>query len=205
MKYTVFCCGQLQTNCTVVQNGKNCVVVDVPFGADEVINYVAQNNLHVVAVLLTHGHFDHCGGVSDLLQSCNDAPVYVHKKDEELCKTASQNAWGVVCNNCYPTHFLQEGRLQIEDFAFNVLETPGHTGGSVVFLTEDGVLLSGDTLFRGSVGRTDFPESAPFAMKNSLKKVASLQENYRVVCGHGPETTLNDEKMNNIYLRSCAL
>ncbi len=204
MKYVVFSCGQLQTNSIVVQNGTKCVVVDVPFGAQEVADYVVAHNLHVVSVLLTHGHFDHCGGVSDLLKSCNDAPVYVHKKDAELCKTASLNAWGVVCKNCYPTHFLQEGHLQIEDFAFDVLETPGHTDGSVAFLTEDGVMLSGDTLFHGSVGRTDFPESNQSVMKNSLKKVAALQENYRVICGHGPETTLNDEKTHNIYLRSCA-
>lgn len=205
MKYSVFSCGQLQTNCIVVQNGTKCVVVDVPFGAKEVAGYVTEHGLHVVAVLLTHGHFDHCGGVRDFLQRCGiHVPVFVHKNDFELCRNAALNNWGIVCDNCNPTHFLQEGCLQIEDFVFDVLETPGHTGGSVVFLTQDHVMLSGDTLFCEGIGRTDFPESVPSVMRSSLKKLALLKEDYRVICGHGPETTLNDEKTHNIYLRGCA-
>lgn len=205
MKYIVFPSGELQTNCVVVQNGADCVVVDVPFGATEATNYVLANNLNVVAVLLTHGHFDHCGGVADFLAACNaNVPIFVHENDVELCKNASKNLWGVRCSNCIPTRFLHQGTLKIQNFCFEVLETPAHTTGSVVFLTQDGVMLAGDTLFRGSVGRTDFPESVPQFLKSSLQKIASLKQNYRVICGHGPETTLNQEKIHNVYLRTCA-
>lgn len=205
MKYVVFTCGQLQTNCIVVQSGNNCIVVDVPFDCDEVVHYVLSNGLHVDAVLLTHGHFDHCGGVNAFLKSCNvNAPVFVHENDFNLCTNASKNKWGIFCEDCVPTHFLQQGKLQIGNFSLEVLETPAHTTGSVVFLMQDGVMLSGDTLFRGSVGRTDFLESVPHAMRNSLKKLFQLSKNYRVICGHGPETTLNQEKIHNVYLRACA-
>lgn len=205
MKYVVFTCGQLQTNCVVVQSGNNCLVVDVPFGSNDVADYVLSNNLHVDAVLLTHGHFDHCGGVNAFLKSCHaNAPVFVHQNDFGLCTKASKNKWGIFCEDCFPTHFLQQGRLQIGNFCLEVLETPAHTTGSVVFLTQDGVMLAGDTLFRGSVGRIDFPESVPQFLKSSLQKIASLKQNYRVICGHGPETTLNQEKIHNVYLRACA-
>ncbi len=200
--YKVFTEGLFQTNCTVLQKNGNCIVVDVPYGSDNLTEYILQNNLKLQAVLLTHGHFDHCGGVKSLLKNCDasDGPIYVHKNDFELCKNAEHNLWGVPCENCCPTHSVAEGGLNIGDFHFDVLETSGHTSGSVVYLTEN-LVLSGDTLFCDGIGRTDFAESRPEYMSKSLQKLCALSGDYTVISGHGSLTTLDREKKNNPYLR----
>lgn len=201
MKYKVFTCGQLQTNCVVLQKETSCVVVDVPYPADEVARYVLNNGLKVEGILLTHGHFDHCGGVARFCKQCNvNAPVLVNKNDLSLCLAASQNAWGVVCEDCHPSGFLQEGELRLGEFKFSVLQTGGHTAGSVVIFVED-VMLSGDTLFCGSIGRTDFSESNAAEMQRSLKKLAEITKDYHVICGHGEQTSLACEQRQNKYLR----
>lgn len=201
MNYKVFTCGQLQTNCVVLQKEQSCVVVDVPYPADEVSCYVLNNGLKVEGILLTHGHFDHCGGVAKFCKQCDvHVPILVHEKDFPLCLAASQNTWGVVCEDCRPNGFLQEGDLRLGEFQFDVLHTGGHTGGSVVIFVED-IMLSGDTLFCGSIGRTDFPESNPAEMQRSLKKLASISNDYHVICGHGEQTSLAREQRKNPYLR----
>ena len=171
----------MPTNCIVVQNGTQCVVVDVPYGSEDVAKYINANGLTIQAVLLTHGHFDHCGGVHRLLKQCNaeDVPIYVSPKDAELCRHAADNIWHVHCDNCFTTNELTEG---------------------VVFLVED-YMRSGDTLFARGVGRTDFAESNPYLMKGSLNKLKLLPRNYIVLPGHGGQTTLQFEKDNNPYLK----
>lgn len=201
IKVKFFNQGQLQTNCIVLQNGNKCVVVDVPFNSVDAQNYITSNELQVEAVLLTHGHFDHCGGVHQLLKRCNsEAPIFVSPYDGYLCRNAMNNKWGVTCDNCYTTDELREGMLSVGSFRFDVLETPGHTRGSVVFLCED-YMLSGDTLFSRSVGRTDFAESCPELLPRSLMKLRALKKNYIVIPGHGCQTTLSFEKENNYYLK----
>ena len=202
MMYRVFAQGMLQTNCIVLQRDGNCVVVDCAYGSSDVESYIARNSLNLVAVLLTHGHFDHCGGVQHLLQSCGngkDIPVFVGQKDLLLAQNASKNRWHIPARACFPTQTLSEGRFSVDNFSFDVLETPGHTAGSVCYVCED-LLLCGDTLFRNSVGRTDFPESQPLQLKQSLQKLCSLQKNYTLLCGHGQMSTLDSEKKNNPYL-----
>lgn len=202
MHYKVFTQGLSQTNCTVLQKDGSCVIVDAPYGCDGLKEYVLQNNLTIQAVLLTHGHFDHCGGVESLLKNCRctGVPVYVHANDIELCKNASQNMWRIPCENCFPTHSVCQGKLQIGDFCFDILETAGHTDGSVVYLI-DNLMFSGDTLFCDGIGRTDFEESRPEQMAKSLQKLCSIEDNYTVICGHGNLTSLNREKTNNPYLK----
>ncbi len=201
LRYRVFSEGLLKTNSTVLVNGNVCVVVDIPYGAHELCNFVKQNKLKVAAVLLTHGHFDHCGGVKQFFESCGgSAPVFVHQNDVELCKTASENIWHLPAENCFPTNIVTEGKLCVAGLEFSVLETPGHTAGSVVYLVEN-LMLSGDTLMKNSIGRTDFCESVPSKMYQSLQKLRNLQQNYTMVCGHGETTNLNYEKQHNDYLR----
>lgn len=201
VKIKVISQGVMPTNCIVVSEGINAVVVDPPFGCEDVIKYLANNGLTLTAVLLTHGHFDHCGGVNQLLSRLNaDVPVYIHRNDLHLAHNAANNPWGVVCDNCYPTDNLAEGELTIAGMRFYVLETPGHTTGSVVFLVED-YMLSGDTLMARSVGRTDFAESNPYLMRGSLNKIKLLGKNYIVLPGHGGQTTLQFEKEHNVYLK----
>ncbi len=198
--YEVFVQGLLQTNSIVLVQNNKCVVVDIPFSAPKVCKFVQSNNLQVVAVLLTHGHFDHCGGVRRFLKNCqSNAPVFVHKNDLPLCESAASNRWHLPADDCFPTNTLVEGKLEIDGFCFEVLETPAHTDGSVCFVWEN-LLLSGDTLMKQTVGRTDFPESVPQKMAQSLKKLCALQKDFVVIGGHGEATTLNYEKEHNPYL-----
>ncbi len=202
IKITSFKQGELQTNSIVIQKEKECIVVDIPFNSVDVQNYIVSNSLSVKAVLLTHGHFDHCGGVHQLLKKCKaeNAPVYVSAKDADLCRRARSNIFGIQCDDCFTTDFVAEGRFVVGNFTFDVLETPGHTCGSVVYIIDD-YLLTGDTLFNKGVGRTDFDESCPKLMASSLKKISSLSKNYVVIAGHGNQTTLFYEKKYNNYLR----
>lgn len=202
MKIQVFTQGELSTNCAVLSKNGKCVVIDLPYNAYEVIEYVLSNKLQVEAILLTHGHFDHCGGVVQFarLCYCNDVRVFCSQKDFDLCHKAADNKWAVICEDCYPTNAVDEGQLTVGDFVFKVIATPGHTMGSVMYVCGD-FLFSGDTLFCNSIGRTDFPESNALAMKQSLRKIKSLQTNYTVIPGHGELTTLEREKSNNIYLK----
>ena len=201
MQVKVFQQGMLSTNCVVISHENSCVVVDCAYISKDIEYYVTHNNLKVVAILLTHGHFDHCGGVNHLLQSCNcqDVDIYCNDKDIDMCFQAAFNPWGIPSENCVVTKSLQEGRLQLGPFVFDVISTPGHTAGSCVLLI-DNYMLAGDTLFCRSVGRTDFPESNVLDMNISLRKLASLDKDYTVIPGHGQITTLLEEKKFNNYL-----
>ena len=201
MQILTFPTGRINSNCYLVEKDGNCIIIDVAYRCQKLIEFINSNNFKVVAILLTHGHFDHCGGVEELKRGCNlvDIPVYVHKFDAELCTEAQHNWFRITCENCYPTHFVEEGELKIGDFHLQVLHTPGHTPGSVVYLLGD-AMFSGDTLFYMSVGRTDFPGGDINQLKNSLQKIANLQINYKIYPGHSQCTTLQAELQHNPYL-----
>lgn len=201
MQVLTFPTGRINSNCYIVQEEDNCLVIDVAYHCDKLIEYINNNSLHVAAILLTHGHFDHCGGVEELKRGCNltNVPIYVHKLDAELCSIAQQNWFRIKCENCHPTHTLEEGNLQVENFHIQVFHTPGHTPGSVVYLMGD-CMFSGDTLFYKSVGRTDFPQGDAAQLKLSLQKIANLQTNYTIYPGHSQCTTLQAELQHNPYL-----
>lgn len=202
MTVKIFSQGELQTNSIVLSKDGKCIIVDVPYVSLDVEEYICRNHLNVVAVLLTHGHFDHVGGVTHLVKRCcsGDVPIYCNERDWALCKSASNNQFGVFSDNCYPTKNIIKGHYILDDFQFDVIETRGHTAGSVVYIF-DNIMCSGDTLFCGSIGRTDFPESDVFAMRSSLEKLAKLTANYTVVPGHGSLTDLETEKKFNNYLK----
>jgi len=150
--------------------------------------------------LLTHGHFDHCGGVAAFLKSF-DVSVYGHENDVTLAQCASKNKWRVRAEDCNITNFVNDGdTILLGDFQIKVLHTPGHTMGSVCYIIDEN-MFSGDTLFHTDIGRTDFNESNPAEMKKSLKKLAEIKEDYKVYPGHEESTTLREEQENNIYLR----
>ncbi len=194
-------CGLLQTNCVILQQDNFCVVFDVPYDCQAVAEYINNNNLTIQAILLTHGHFDHVGGVEQLkrLLNIDYIPIYIHKDDLALAQNAMDNLWKIPSENCYPTHLVREGKLQVGQFEFYVIFTPGHTEGSVIYLIED-VMLSGDTLFCNSVGRTDLPGGNMAKMRKSLQKIKQLTEDYKIYSGHGPCSTLKMQLNNNPYL-----
>ncbi len=192
--------GILNNNVYVVENNGECVVVDCAYGDNDVADYITKNGLTLKAVLLTHGHFDHCGGVKRLLDACGNVPVYVHVADKLLCETASGNLWHRASDNCFPTNFYTEGKFSVGGFEFEVIFTPGHTHGSVILLVGN-AMFSGDTLFAGTIGRTDFADSSFEEMQHSLQKIKHLNGDYVVYPGHMEATTLQEEKQHNAYLK----
>ena len=187
--------GAYQTNCYLVwgDGADSVIVIDPGYEPEKILAEVARLGKNIAAIFLTHGHFDHVGGVKEIAAE-TDCPVYL--QEQELSQPPSMTAGPL-----YYTHTYGEGdTLSVAGLSFRVLHTPGHTQGSVCLLCED-CLFAGDTLFMGSCGRTDFPGGDMGQMRKSLARLASLPEDYRVFSGHGSETTLNLERKYNPYMR----
>ena len=204
MQIQCFTVGQLQTNCYVVTDEENklCAVIDPGAESGRILNYVEDNHLTVRAIFITHGHYDHVGAVLSLFEE-TAATVYIHALDassEGKNSDYSYNGGEELC-------FYQEGDLiSVGKLEFRVLETPGHSRGSVTLRCEgndgtDPVLFTGDTLFRGSCGRTDFPGGSWTALEGSLRRLKELAGDYEVYPGHMDATTLERERRFNPYLR----
>ena len=202
-----FTLGSYETNCYIVTDEKTlqCAVIDPGADAGTVLDYLEDNRLKCVYVLLTHGHFDHTGAVEDVMAETG-AALFMHQKDD-----------GVTIGGDYyryrapeGTKFYKEGDvLRLGSLSFAVIETPGHTPGSVTLLcvqdgAEDRALFTGDTLFRSSCGRTDFPGSSPEDMLRSLRRLAELPGDYEVYPGHMDSTTLDRERRTNYFLLQAA-
>ena len=186
--------GDYQTNCYILhqEGNRDCVVIDPGYEPEIILSYLSEKGLTLRAILLTHGHFDHVGAVRELAAQ-TDCRVYINPKDLSLPPM-------LTAGPLYYTNTYGEGDLlDIAGISFQVLETPGHTPGSVCLMAEQN-LFSGDTLFSGSCGRTDLPGGDYRAMKESLKRLAALKEDYAVYPGHGSNTTLAWEQKTNPYL-----
>ena len=185
--------GAYQTNTYIVENGGHCVIIDAGYAPEVILRFLRDHNLMADAILLTHGHFDHVGAVRELAVEL-ECPVYLHEK--ELSMPPMMTAGPL-----YYTHTYGEGdRLQLAGIAFRVLHTPGHTPGSVCLIAENH-LFSGDTLFAGSCGRTDFPGGDWATIRKSLARLSGMTEDLLVHPGHGESTTLAAEKQYNPYMQ----
>ena len=187
--------GAYQTNCYLVWNedSDRCLVIDPGYEPERVLSEVARLNKTIEAVLLTHGHFDHVGAVRTLAAE-TDCQVYLNEQDLSM---PTQLTAGPL----YYTHLYKEGDvLNLAGVKLRVIHTPGHTPGSVCLVAEDAI-FSGDTLFEGSCGRTDLPGGDWATILKSLKRLAQMEGDFRVYPGHGPSTTLADEKRWNPYMR----
>lgn len=192
MNISILPLGMLQTNCYILSNDHRCLVIDPGSEPEQVLAFLEKQGLTLEAILLTHGHFDHVGGVR-MLAAQTDCPVYLCQEDLSLPAAMTSGP-------LYHTHSYGEGDvLTLAGMTFSVLHTPGHTPGSVCLRFGEH-LFTGDTLFAGSCGRTDFPGSSPAAMGKSLCRLAALEENLHVYPGHGETTTLVEEKRYNPYL-----
>lgn len=195
--------GDFATNCYIVSAASGrCVVIDPADDGDGLIRRMTEEKLEPEAILLTHGHYDHFLAVPRLQKQWTSLPVYCHPLDcpEELTEYDMGRKYPTVTafSNLRPLEDNQ--KLNLCGLSFTVLHTPGHTPGSVSFIAEN-VLFSGDTLFRGSIGRTDFAGGNDRQMRSSLIRLASLEGDYRVLPGHEGETTLERERHSNFYMK----
>ena len=195
MKVYAMALGAYQTNCYIIheESSKTCCVIDPGYDADRILDKLEDLGLILEAILLTHGHFDHVGAVKDLAAE-TQCEVYLHPEDLSMPPMMTAGA-------LYYTKTYTEGsHLKLAGLDISVLHTPGHTPGSVCLLV-DTAIFSGDTLFQGSCGRTDLPGGDWATIGKSLKRLAALEGNFWVYSGHGPSTTLRDEKKYNPYMR----
>ncbi len=185
--------GSFQTNCYIGEENGRCVILDPGYEPEKILAFLQEKALEPEAILLTHGHFDHVGGV-EALMAATGCGLYMHRADHS--QPAIYKMLYPLTGRLSPT-FVQEGDMV--PLGLTVLETPGHTPGSVCYWGQ-GILFTGDTLFQGSCGRTDLPGGSGKTLRESLKRLAALEENLTLYPGHGESTDLAGEKRYNPYL-----
>ena len=193
--------GELMTNCYIVwdENTKNAAVIDPGDDGAYLSDCLRKEGLNLRLILLTHGHYDHIGGVSELKQTCGSTPeIYMSEKDLHLQPLFHEP---VSLDPDEVTNWKEGDTVTMDSITFRVMETPGHTPGSVCLICGD-VIFSGDTLFQGSCGRTDFPGGSWTEMEQSLKRLYELPGDYLVLSGHTGSTSLDRERKTNMFMRS---
>ena len=190
------------TNCWLVgaDGSPDAVVVDPGFTPDRILALLERAGKRLAAVLATHGHFDHIGSAAAVCR--DEVPLYIHEEDRAALTDPA--AWGA--GFPVPPVPVDDVRavvdgdvLEFAGFSIEVMHTPGHTPGSVCFAT-DGFVFSGDLVFQGAIGRYDFPNSSSEDMEKSLKRFLTLADPLPVYPGHGPETTVGQERRSNPFL-----
>ena len=205
MKITEFNLGPLSANCYLLtENGNDAVLIDCG-GADyDLIEYLRENNINLKAILLTHGHYDHICGVPKI-KELTGAKVYLHEYDNELTQSARESLFihHFPEKNYVPFNadclFIDDDVINEAGMEFKVMHCPGHTMGSSCFIVRNKIFC-GDALFRGSIGRSDFPHSDPILQRAALAQFKELSGDYEIYCGHGENTTLSYELKTNPFL-----
>lgn len=200
--------GMLQCNCSVFgdEQTKEAIVIDPGDNISEILAILAQHGLRLKAVVITHAHIDHIGGAAQL-KAATGAPVFMNANDQELYNHMDVQAGWLGMETPERTAIDSEARegvtLRLGEADFHVLETPGHTQGSVsVWIPAQGTLVAGDTLFRDSIGRTDLPGGDGRKILRSIHdKLLTLPDETVVIPGHGPNTSIGRERERNPFLR----
>jgi len=210
MKIDHLILGSYETNSYIVRgddNSSKCAIIDTGLESDALMDFLVRQQLHPVAVILTHGHADHIAGVQLLRDRFPDIEIYIHKGDARMLTDPQANLSILSGMNFTtdPAQIILEDNQEIElaDIKLKVIHTPGHTpGGISLYSQEDGIAFVGDTLFLDSVGRTDFPGGSMHQLIKSIKeKLFTLPDETICYPGHGPATTIAKEKLHNPFLR----
>ena len=205
MKYELVIVGALETNCYLVycEETRACAVIDPGADPEKIISAVAELELKPVIVLNTHGHVDHIGGNSEIVRKYG-VPLAMHAADTGMLQVSDYIELSLLLgarNSPPPDRLLAEGdEISVGRITLRVMHIPGHTAGSVGFVAA-GVLFSGDTLFCGGVGRTDLPGGSWKDLERSIReRILTLPEETIVLPGHGPWTTVEQERSSNPFL-----
>lgn len=199
--------GPLFSNCYVVwdEDKKEGAVIDPGDDADNILKVVKELGIKIKYILATHGHFDHVGAVAPLKRALN-VEFLAHKEDFFFIEDGENAAgrWGIdIEQPPKPDRFIEDGeKIKLGKFELEVIYTPGHSPGGISFL-HDNMVFAGDTLFQNSIGRTDFRKGSFEDLSNSIKKrLYTLPDETIVYTGHGPVTTIGDEKKYNAFVRA---
>ena len=203
MKIACDAAGSVGTNNYVVSDDNGITaIIDCDGNPAPLYSYIEKNNLKVTHILLTHGHYDHTGSVNEVAEHYG-CTIVGCAKEMRVFTDPSINCSHFCCGDIivHPDVLVNNGDVvKVGDMEFEVLETPGHTEGSICYICKD-TIFSGDTLFQGSCGRTDLPTGNWNDIIQSLKKLAALPGDYQVYSGHGPATTLETERRTNPYMK----
>jgi glyoxylase-like metal-dependent hydrolase (beta-lactamase superfamily II) len=205
MKILTFILGVMQTNCyfLIDEETGETAVVDPAASADKIAEKIKERGLTLKYIVLTHAHFDHIMALEEL-RGLTHAPVYIHADDAEALLHPEQtymDQFGGVNTPCSPADFLlNDGDILIlGQTKIKIIHTPGHTMGSICLIADENI-ISGDTLFRGDIGRYDLYGGDYSQLLQSLRILAALDGDYKVYPGHGSSTRLSYEREHNIYL-----
>ena len=198
--------GALGTNCYILADNatKMALVIDAPDRPDMILDFLTEKGYTLSGIVLTHGHYDHIQALADLKAKTN-APILIHKNGVKFLNDSNYNLCHCAGLNWSPIEadkLLEDGdTISLGLTSLKVLHTPGHTSDGICLYT-DNILISGDTLFCQSIGRTDFPTGNLKQLINSIKeKILPLPNDTTVYPGHGPATTIGEERKGNPYLR----
>jgi hydroxyacylglutathione hydrolase len=208
MIHEILAVGALRCNCSIFgdETSREAIVVDPGDNIDEILGILAKHELRVKAVVITHAHIDHIGGAQKL-KAATGAPVYMNARDQELYNRLDMQAGWLGMETPEQTEIDVNARegdsLALGGAEFRILETPGHTQGSIsILIPAENKLIAGDTLFLDSIGRTDLPGGNPRQILQSIHdKLLPLDDRVVVIPGHGPNTTIGRERQKNPFLR----
>jgi hydroxyacylglutathione hydrolase len=192
MKIEKVVVGSLFTNCYILSNDQESIVIDPGGDLTKILETIPT--LKVAGIILTHAHPDHLGALMGLKNAYPEAKILMHKDDLPIYNQAGLASRFYLKQGLeklpQPDAFLTEGKFQISNFKFQIFDTPGHSPGSICFQINN-YLFTGDTLFKNGIGRTDFPFSNFNKMKESLKKLGKIKEDLTIYPGHGEESKLH--------------